>query len=139
VQPYGNRAWKEISKNLYYQNEGSFLEGENDFTSGELELPDSILKLKEKLEKKLLESQVIEKIEKLVCKQASPWDWNHEGHRAILLKDYLPSHLKHRRTYIIKQVSSAYLDKHKGKLDMKNEKEIEKRVEWYLSQLEKKT
>ena len=29
------KPWKEVSKNLYYRNEGYFLEGENYFTSGE--------------------------------------------------------------------------------------------------------
>jgi len=48
------------------------LEGENYFTAGELELPDSILKLKENIEQKLSESQVISKIRKLICKKETP-------------------------------------------------------------------
>ena len=60
------------------------------------------------VEKKLTEAQVISKIENLVCKEDSPWDWSHEGHRATLLQDHIPEHLKHRRTYITKQVDSAY-------------------------------
>jgi hypothetical protein len=44
-----------------------------------------------------------------VCKKDSPWDWSHEGHRATLLQDYLPEHLKHRRTNIIRQIDSAYM------------------------------
>lgn len=102
------KPWKEVSKDLYYRNEGYFLEGENYFTSGSLELQDSILELKKKIEKKLTEDDVIDKIEKLVCKKDSPWDWSNEAHKATLLKEHIPRHLKRKRTNIIKQVTSAY-------------------------------
>lgn len=102
------KPWKEVSKDLYYHNEGSFLEGVNYFTAGKLEVHDSILKLKESIEKKMTEDQVIDKLEKIVCNSESPWNWNNPKHRATLLKEHLPLHLKRKRTNIIKQVTSAY-------------------------------
>lgn len=102
------KPWREVAKNLYYQNEGSFLEGENYFFSGQLELTDSILEIKKNIEKKLTEDQVIDKIERLVCKKDSPWDWSNDSHKAILLKEHIPTHLKRRRTNIINQLDSTY-------------------------------
>lgn len=42
------------------------------------------------IEKKLSEDLVIDKIEKLVCKEDSPWDWGNESHQATLLKNHIP-------------------------------------------------
>lgn len=65
------------------------------------------MKLKQALEKKLTEGDYIDKIEKLVCKEGTPWDWSNISHQAALLKE-LPKHLKHKRTNIVKQVTSAW-------------------------------
>jgi len=70
-----------------------------------LELQDSILKLKSKLDKKLIEGEVIDKIENLVCKEDTPWDWSNLSHQATLMKEHVPRHLKHKQTNIIKQVT----------------------------------
>lgn len=102
------KPWKKISTDLYYKLEGEFIKGENYWSGGEIPLNNSILTLKEELRDKTTEPQVVDRLEKIVCVKGGVWDWTNLSHRATLLKENIPEHLKHRRTRRIKEVDSAY-------------------------------
>lgn len=73
-QPYQiePKPWSKISTDLYYEVEGEFVTGENYWNGGTLNLSDSILTLKDKLQNKLRDYEVIDKIEKLICTESFP-------------------------------------------------------------------
>lgn len=102
------KPWKEVTTDLYYRCQGVFEDEVNYWFQGELEFRDSILKFKEKLEEKLHESEVIYNLETLAFKKDATWDWSNPDHQYQLLRNYLPRHLRHKRTRVIKEVTTSF-------------------------------
>lgn len=79
-----------------------------EFTLRTERIKDSILTFSEQKQKKQTEADVVYTFERLVCKENSPWDWTNLSHKATLLKDYIPQHLKHRVPQIIRAFDTIY-------------------------------
>lgn len=64
----------------------------------------------EEKEEEKTPSHVISILEKIICDKESKYNWFYPHHQAQLLKKYLPTSLKHMRTHIKREVTSAYED-----------------------------
>jgi hypothetical protein len=71
------KPWKEYAEDAYYLREGSFIEGKNYWTFGNLKdmpITESIRNFSKMSVK--TKSELLLKLQEIVCTPNSPWDWN---------------------------------------------------------------
>ena len=62
-------------------------------TGGTLTFRDNLISLKNGLQRKEKDWEVVTKLKEIVFVPGSPWDWANEEHQAILIEEHVPNHL----------------------------------------------
>ena len=76
-------------------------------TGGTLTFRDNLISLKNGLQRKEKDWEVVTKLKEIVFVPGSPWDWANEEHQAILIEEHVPNHLT-LRIPKIKQVMDIH-------------------------------